>query len=642
MGKNLFEKIAQEHLVSGEMKIGQEIGLKIDQTLTQDSLGAMAYLQFEALNVEKVKTELSVSYCDHILAQYGPANSDVHRYLETVADRHGIVFSKPGNGICHQVHLERFSKPGKTLIGGDSHTVTCGAAGMLAIGVGGLDVALAMGGKPLYLQYPKIKKIMLQGHLKDWVTAKDIILEILKKLTTKGNVGVVIEYGGDALQMFSVPERATIANMGAELGVTTSIFPSDNVTKEFFIAQGRQGDWQELLPDVDAEYDEIIEIDISTIEPNVALPHSPDKVTTVRKVAGIKVDQVLIGSCTNSSYRDLMMVSKMLAGKKINPHVSFGVVPGSRQVLSMIAENGALSNIIAAGARILETGCGFCVGQGQSPQTSGVSVRTNNRNFLGRSGTQDGQVYLVSPQVAVATALKGALCDPRDIDVDLPEFSFPQNYAVDDTLIIFPSGKKEIYRSDIIGTPPYNTAMPTKLQSKVAIKVGDMINTDDIIPGGEAMNYRANIPKSCDFIFQFVDNQFPQNCKAAMERGYAPIIVAGDSYGQGSSREHAALCPMYMGVRVVLAINIERIHKANLINFGILPLRFVNSEDYKALDIGDELIIEDVYNSIKNAEIEIKNITKGIVIKSVNETTTREQEVILSGGLLNYSNKGDN
>lgn len=637
MGHNLFEKIISTHLVEGEMVSGKEIGIRIDQTLTQESLGAMAYLQFEALNIPKVKTKLSVAYCDHLLSQYGPANADVHRYHETVTDKYGIVFSKPGNGICHQVHLERFSRPGQTLIGGDSHTVTCGAAGMVAIGVGGLDVALAMGGSAFFMTYPKVKKVVLSGKLKTWVTAKDVILEVLKKLTTKGNVGIVLEYGGDGITTMTVPERSTIANMGAETGVTTSIFPSDDMTRRFFIAQDREDQWQELMPDADAHYDEVIEIDLSAIEPNVALPHSPDKVIPVKEAGDIVVDQVLIGSCTNSSYLDLMLVAEMLKGRKVHSHVSFGVVPGSRQVLSMVTQNGALSHIVAAGARILESGCGFCVGQGQSPQTAGVSVRTNNRNFLGRSGTQDGGVYLTSPVVAAATALTGKLTDPRDLDMEYPNIILPEKYNIDDSQILFPTGEKEIYRSEIIGTPPYNTPMPTKLNTVVAIKVGNMINTDDIIPGGEAMNYRANIPKSCEYIFQFIDSQFPSTCKDIVAKGKSPVIVGGESYGQGSSREHAAVCPMYMGVRTLIAISIERIHKANLINFGILPLRFADADAYNKIDEGDELVVDDIYKTIYSDQITVRNISKHISFIGLNETTQRQRDIILKGGLLNYT-----
>lgn len=637
MGQNLFEKIISTHLISGEMVAGNEIGIRIDQTLTQESLGAMAYLQFEALNIPKVKTELSVAYCDHLLSQYGPANADVHRYHETVTDKFGIVFSKPGNGICHQVHLERFSHPGKTLIGGDSHTVTCGAAGMVAIGVGGLDVALAMGGNPFFMKYPKVKKVVLRGQLRTWVTAKDVILEVLKKLTTKGNVGAVLEYGGDGIASLTVPQRSTIANMGAETGVTTSIFPSDEVTRKFFIAQGREEQWQELLPDADARYDDVIEIDLSTLAPNVALPHSPDKVVSVKDAGEVVVDQVMIGSCTNSSYLDLMIVAEILKGKKVHPHVSFGVVPGSRQVLSMISQNGALGHIVAAGARIFEPGCGFCVGQGQSPQTAGVSVRTNNRNFIGRDGTQDSSVYLVSPEVAAATALTGKLTDPRDLGMAYPQITLPEKYGIDDSQILFPTGKKEVYRSVIIGTPPFNTPMPARLQSEVAIKVGNMINTDDIIPGGEAMNYRANIPKSCEYVFKFVDATFPNYCKEIVERGNSPVIVAGESYGQGSSREHAALCPMYMGVRTVIALSIERIHKANLINFGILPLAFADAADYEKIAKGDVVAIDNIHQTIRSPRITVRNVTQGSTFEVVNETSSREQEIILAGGLLNFA-----
>jgi len=640
MGRNLFEKIISAHLVSGDMVAGKEIGIRIDQTLTQESLGAMAYLQFEALNTAKVKTELSVAYCDHLLSQYGPANADVHRYHETVTDLHGIVFSKPGNGICHQVHLERFSRPGRTLIGGDSHTVTCGAAGMVAIGVGGLDVALAMGGSPFFMTYPKVKKVLLNGRLKSWVTAKDVILEVLRRLKSKGNVGTVLEYGGDGVAHLTVPERSTIANMGAETGVTTSIFPSDQMTRTFFIAQDRLEQWQELLPDPDAQYDDVLEIDLAALEPNVAVPHSPDNVLTVRQAGKVTVDQVLIGSCTNSSYQDLMLVAEMLKGRRVHPHVSFGVVAGSRQVLSMITKNGALADILAAGARVLESGCGFCVGQGQSPQTGGVSVRTNNRNFAGRSGTQDDQVYLCSPLVATATALMGRLTDPRDLGLEPPSVTLPEKYAIDDSQILFPKGTKEIFRSEIIGTPPYNTAMPADLESEVAIKVGSLINTDDIIPGGAAMNYRANIPKSCEFVFRFIDPQFPENCKEIAARGKAPVIVGGESYGQGSSREHAAVCPMYMGVRTLIAVSIERIHKANLINFGILPLRFARAADYERIDKGDALVIRDIHAAIHADEIAVRNATKEFDFMVLNETTRRQREIILKGGLLNYVTAG--
>ncbi|MDF2569463.1 MAG: aconitate hydratase [Sporomusa sp.] len=637
MGENLFEKIISLHLVDGNTEPGSEVGIRIDQTLTQDSLGAMAYLQFEALGVERVQTELSVSYVDHLMFQPGSENADVHRYLESVADKYGIVFSKPGNGICHQVHLERFSRPGKTLIGGDSHTVTCGAAGMLAIGVGGLDVALAMGGAPLHILAPKVTKVNLIGSLNAWSSAKDIILEILRLFTSKGNVGTAIEYGGPGIQSLTVPERATICNMGAELGVTTSIFPSDEMTKRFFIAQDREKDWHELLPDPDAAYSKEITIDLSQIEPNIALPHSPDRVRTVKEMAGMLVNQVLIGSCTNSSYQDLMIVADVLKGKKIHPSVSLGIVPGSRQVLSMITQNGALYDMIAAGARILEAGCGFCVGQGQAPQTGGISIRTNNRNFEGRSGTKDGQVFLASPETAAATALAGKITDPRDLGISYFKTGLPERYDIDDSMILYPSYRAEIFRSAAIGTPPFNTPMPTELKSKVAIKVADMINTDDIIPGGSAMNYRSNIPKSCEFIFKFIDPLFPQRCKEIKDAGMASVIVAGISYGQGSSREHAALCPMYMGVRVVIAKSMERIHRDNLINFGILPLIFADTEDYERLEKDDELFIDDIYHFINNSKVQVFNRTQNYSFTTVNDLTARQCEVILVGGKLNHA-----
>ena len=639
LGKNLVEKIIGSHLVSGSMFSGSEVGIRIDQTLTQDSLGAMAYLQFEALGIPKVRTKLSVSYVDHLMFQPGAENADVHRYLETIADKYGIVFSRPGNGICHQVHLERFSRPGETLIGGDSHTVTCGAAGMLAIGVGGLDVALAMGGKAFYLTYPKVVRVNVSGRLNEWVSAKDVILEVLSRLGTKGNVGVVLEYGGEGLKTLSVPERATIANMGAELGVTTSIFPSDELTRRFFAAQDRLEDWQELLPDGDANYHDQIDINLSAIEPNVALPHSPGNVKKIKEIQDLSVQQVLIGSCTNSSYRDLMIVAGILKGKKIHPSVGLGVVPGSRQVLTMIAENGALHDMIAAGARILEAGCGFCVGQGQAPQTGGFSVRTNNRNFAGRSGTKDAQVYLTSPETAAVAALKGQLVDPRQSDIEYPVVSLPEKYIKDDSMLIYPQGRGEIFRSPSIGTPPFNSSMPEHLRSKVAIKLGDMINTDDIIPAGPAMNYRSNIPKSCEFVFKFIDASFPQTCEKNKQEGVASVIVAGISYGQGSSREHAALCPMYMGVRSVIAKSIERIHRDNLINFGILPLSFMDAADYDRIRPDDELVIDDIYKAVQSPVIIVYNVTQQCFFNVGNDLTERQQAIILCGGMLNYATR---
>jgi len=639
MGQNLFEKIIAAHRVDGELIAGKEVAIKVDQTLTQDSLGAMAYLQFEAMKKDKVETELSVSYVDHLMLQLGEGNGDVHRYLETVADRHGIVYSKAGNGICHQVHLERFSRPGKTLIGSDSHTVTCGAVGMAAFGVGGLDVALAMGGVPFYFTYPRVIRVVLEGKLAPWVTAKDIVLELLKQITTKGNVGTIIEYSGPALKDLNVPQRATITNMGAEAGITTSVFPSDEMTRSFFRAQGREQDWVPIVSDPDAKYEKEIVINLSDIEPNVAAPHSPDLVKRVREIENLKVNQVLIGSCTNSSYQDMMRTALILRGKKIHPDVELGIAAGSRQVLSMLSENGALGWMIDAGARVLESGCGFCVGQGQAPEMGAVSIRTNNRNYKGRSGTQDANVYLVSPETAAATALSGVLTDPRTMGMDYPDVQMPERFKLDDSMFLFPTGTKEIYRSPLIGEPPTNTPMPEILEGKVAIKVGDMINTDDIIPGGSAMTFRANIQKSCQFIFQFIDGQFPDNCAAIRKEGRSPVIVGGASYGQGSSREHAALCPMVMGVRCLLAKSIERIHKANLINFGILPLLFENEEDYGRIQNGDVLSIENIHSAALEDTVTVVNKTRNESYVTKNGATMRQRSIILAGGLLNSIKK---
>lgn len=635
MGQSIFEKIIRAHLVKGSCIPGNEVAIKIDQTLTQDSLGAMAYLQFEAMGKPRVETELSVSYTDHLMLQLGQGNGDVHRYLETVADRCGIVYSKAGNGICHQVHLERFSKPGKTLIGSDSHTVTCGSMGMAAFGVGGLDVALAMGGQPLYITYPRITKVNLTGRLSPWVTAKDVALEVLRRITTKGNVGTIIEYGGDALLYLEVPQRATIANMGAEAGITTSIFPSDGKTLEFLRAQGREEDWSELCSDSDAVYDRELTICLDDLEPNVAVPHSPDLVCKVKEIEDLKVNQVLIGSCTNSSYQDMMTAARILRGRKIHPEVSLGINAGSRQVLSMLAESGALGWLIDAGARVLESGCGFCVGQGQAPEMGAVSVRTNNRNYKGRSGTQDARVYLVSPETAAATAIAGKLTDPRTLDMAYPRTELPEQMKLDDSMLMFPTFSKEIYRSPLIGKPPVNTAMPEEFSGTVAIKLGDMINTDDIIPGGSAMTFRANIQKSTRFIFQFIDGEFPDRCEEIAGAGGIPVIVAGESYGQGSSREHAALCPMVMGVRCVLAKSIERIHQANLVNFGILPLLFTKEADYDDIGKGDVLTIDHIHSAALEDTVQVKNLTTGAAYTTRNGATPRQREIILAGGLLN-------
>lgn len=637
MGRTLFEKIVAEHLVSGKLKAGSEVAIKIDQTLTQDSLGPMAYLQFEAMGIDHVKTEVSVAYVDHLLLQLGEGNGDVHRYLETVADRLGVIYSKAGNGICHQVHLERFARPGRTLIGGDSHSVTAGAMGMVAFGAGGLDVALAMGGEPFHFAYPRIVRVELEGTLHPWVTAKDIALEVLKEIGSTGNVGTVLEYGGPGLAQLSVPQRGTIANMGAETGVSTSIFPSDEITRRFLEAEQRGGQWLELQADPDAAYDRQLVLHLDQIVPNVALPHSPDKVAPVSDVRGLKVSQVLIGSCTNSSYQDLMAAASVLKGRRVHPDVSLGVVVGSRQVMSMMAHNGALSWLIDAGARLLECGCSFCVGQGQAPELGAVSVRTNNRNYKGRSGTQDAKVYLVSPETAAATAISGVLTDPRSLGMDHPSVAVPEHFPVDDSMLVFPSGTKEIYRSRLIGAPPVNTPMPAALRAEAVIKLGDMINTDDIIPAGATMSLRANIQSSCQYVFHYIDADFPGKCRRIQERGLCSLIVAGEGYGQGSSREHAALCPMSMGVRCVVAKSIERIHRDNLINFGILPLLFQSGADYEDIQPGDILYIDDIANNISQPILSMQNLTRNTVYRLVNELNARQQAIILAGGRLNLS-----
>ncbi len=640
MGQNLVEKLIASHLVSGEMKSGSEISIRIDQTLTQDSLGTMAYLQFEAMGVNKVKTKLSVSYVDHLTLQEGFENADDHRYLKTIADKHGILFSKPGNGICHQLHLERMTRPGWTLLGSDSHTPTAGAVGMLAIGAGGLDVAVAMAGGPFFLNYPKVIRVNLEGSLSAWVTAKDVILELLKMLTSKGNVGTVIEYGGSGLRNLSVPERATITNMGAELGVTTSLFPSDGVTRDFFRAQRREDQWAELMPDAGARYDRTIELDLGRIEPNIALPHAPDNVKRIKEVEGIGVDQVLIGSCTNSSYRDLMITAALLKGRKCHPHLSFGVVPGTRQVLKMIAENGALTDIVDAGARVLEPTCGFCVGYGQSPHSGAVSLRTNNRNFEGRSGTKDASVYLVSPESAVAAALTGKITDPRDMGVSYPDVEQPEAFAADDSMFIRPSFSSEIYRGPNMGQPPHNTPMPEQLKAVVTIKLGDKITTDHIMPAGSVSRYRSNIQKSSEFIFKNIDPDFAQKCERVKAQNLAAVIVAGASYGQGSSREHAAVCPMHLGVRAVLAKSIERIHMGNLVNFGIIPLMFKAAGDYEQIQPDDRLEIADTRDILQKTELIVVNRTRQKEIPVCHTLTMRQAQIILKGGLLNAIGQG--
>ena len=632
---NLTQKILLAHLVEGKMAKGEEIAIKIDQTLTQDSTGTMAYLQLEALGIDRVKTELSVSYVDHNTLQQGPENADDHKYLQTVAARYGIYFSRPGNGICHQVHLERFGVPGKTLLGSDSHTPTAGGLGMLAIGAGGLDVALAMAGEPYRIIMPAIVNVRLKGKLNPWVSAKDVILELLRRLTVKGGIGKIFEYSGDGVKTLSVPERATIANMGAELGATTSIFPSDERTYEFLKAQGREDVFVPLSADEDAEYDEVIEIDLSELEPMVALPHSPDNVVKVKDAGKPKVDQVAIGSCTNSSYMDLMKVASILKGKTIPEHVSLVIAPGSRQVLTMLAKNGALADLIAAGARILESACGPCIGMGQAPATGAVSVRTFNRNFYGRSGTKSAYVYLASPEVAAAAALTGYLIDPRELG-EPPQVPLVERFEVNDNMIVKPpeDGKNvEVIKGPNIKPFPLNTPL-SDIEKKVLIKVGDDITTDHIMPSNaRLLPLRSNIPELSKHCFEIIDENFS---KRAVEWG-GGIIVGGHNYGQGSSREHAALAPLYLGVKAVIAKSFARIHKANLINSGILPLTFVKEEDYEDIDMGDVLKIENAVEQVRSGKnIIVKNLTKGKSFEVRPEVSGRNREILIAGGMINY------
>ncbi|MDH4161819.1 MAG: aconitate hydratase [Nitrospirota bacterium] len=640
MGKNLVYKILETHLVEGKLEPGAEIAIRIDQTLTQDATGTMAYLQFEAMGVAQVKTELSVSYVDHNTLQDGFENADDHRYLQTVAAKHGIRYSKAGNGICHQVHLERFGRPGRTLLGSDSHTPTGGGAGMIAIGAGGLDVAVAMGGGPFYLACPRVIKVNLTGRLSPWVAAKDVILALLEKLTTKGNVGCVVEYAGPGVATLSVPERATITNMGAELGVTTSVFPSDEVTKAFLRAQKREDQWVPLTADPDAPYDRTIDLDLSSLVPRVAKPHSPDHIATVKEVAGTRVDQVMVGSCTNSSYRDLMLVASVLKGRRVNPDVSFGIAPGSRQVLEMIAKNGALADIIASGARILESTCGFCIGSGQAPKTGAVSVRTSNRNFEGRSGTKSAQVYLASPETAVAAALTASITDPRDLGIAYPEITLPAEFWIDDSMILLPSDKPEsitVFRGPNIGDPPKSDALADTIKGVVAIKVGDKITTDHIMPAGSRLKYRSNIPKYAEFVFEGVDAQFSKNALENKKAGVHNVIIAGASYGQGSSREHAAICPMFLGVKAVVAKSFERIHAANLINFGILPLTFVNESDYEAVKAEEKVEIRDIQAALKAGKDLLLTTTSGKTVSLKYSLSERQKDILFAGGMLNYT-----
>lgn len=644
MGKNVVQKILDAHVVEGTPVVGQEAGIRIDQTLTQDATGTMAYLQFEALGFDRVKTECSVSYVDHNTVQEGFENADDHRYLQSVAARSGIRFSKAGNGICHQVHLERFGAPGKTLLGSDSHTPTGGGIGMIAIGAGGLDVAVAMGGGPFYLSYPKVIKVQLKGQLRPWVGAKDVILKVLEILSTKGNVGCMLEYGGEGIKTLTVPQRATITNMGAETGVTTSVFPSDDQTQRFLAAQGRGECYTEIVADADATYDRVIEIDLNMLEPMAACPHSPGNIKPVSELKGTKVNQVLVGSCTNSSYTDLMTVASILKGRKVAPGVSFGVAPGSRQVLEMIAENGALANIIASGARILESACGFCIGNSMAPSTDSVSLRTNNRNFVGRSGTKSAQVFLVSPETAVAGALTGEFSNPREVftDSDFPQIAMPDAFTIDDSMILPPSKNAsavKVVRGPNIGEPPRSEPLAERIDGVVAIRVGDKITTDHIMPAGSRLKYRSNIARYADFVFEGVDTTFPSRALENKSNGVHNVIVAGESYGQGSSREHAAICPMYLGVLLVVAKSMERIHRANLINFGILPALFINPSDYDAIADGERLVVENVREAIEKGT-PLAAVTAGGKEIGLNvEVSERERDILLAGGLINSVKK---
>ncbi len=640
MGDSVAKKILKEHLKSGELKSGKEIGIVIDQTLTQDATGTMAYLQFEAMGIPKVRTKLSVSYVDHNMLQEGFENADDHRFLQSIAAKYGIYFSRPGNGICHQVHLERFAVPGQTLLGSDSHTPTAGGLGMIAIGAGGLAVALAMAGEPYFLPMPKIVNVKLTGKLRPWVSAKDIILELLRRLTVKGGVGKIFEYSGDGVKTLEIPQRATITNMGAELGATTSIFPSDEITRDYLKRQKRDKVWKKLVADPDAEYDEVIEIDLEELEPLIASPHSPDNVKKVSELKGMKVQQVCIGSCTNSSYRDLMVVAGILKGKKVHPDVSLSINPGSKQVLEMIAENGALKDIIAAGARILENACGPCIGMGQAPPSKGVSLRTFNRNFEGRSGTKDANVYLCSPEVAAVSAIKGEITDPRRFGKPIRVKS-PARYIINDNMIIPPSKnpeKVEIIRGPNIKPLPEMTPLPDTISGRVLIKVGDNISTDHILPAGaKVLPLRSNIPAISEYTFSGVDKEFVKRAKE-WDGGF---IIGGQNYGQGSSREHAALAPRYLKVKAVVVKSLARIHRANLINFGILPLMFANESDYDSFDVGDEVKIENVReNLLSDKELVLVNITKNKKIPLKNDLSMREKQVIMVGGTLNFVKEG--
>lgn len=640
MGRSITRKVLEAHCIEGTWSPGAEIAIKIDQTLTQDATGTMAYLQFEAMGLKKIATELSASYIDHNTIQIGFENADDHRYLESIAAKYGIVLSRAGNGICHQVHLERFGKPGKTLLGSDSHTPTGGGIGMISIGAGGLDVAMAMGGAAFHLVCPKVVKINLTGRLKPWVAAKDVILEILRQFGTKGNVNGVFEYGGPGVKNLSVPERATITNMGAELGITTSVFPSDETTRAFLKSQGRVRDWTELAADKDAEYDKIVEIDLSKLVPLAATPHSPGNIATIDSLNGTPVNQVCIGSCTNSSYKDIVTVAKILKGKTVSPTVSLIVAVGSRQVMQNIDKAGYLGDLLAAGARIDESACGFCIGNSRSPSSKAVSLRTSNRNFEGRSGTKDAQVFLVSCETAAAAAIMGKIIDPRKIGMKYPFVKMPEKFFLDDRMFVFPKPPKEaakvkIIRGPNIGTPPVSAPFPSEINGIATIKVGDKITTDHIIPAGARMKYRSNVPKYSEFVFETLDPGFPARAAQIRDAGRHNIIVGGASYGEGSSREHAAICPMFLGVKIVLAKSFQRIHTDNLINFGILPLTFRDPDDYDKIAQGDSLSISGTADTIRNNEdMTIRNTTRNIEIPVEYTLTTRQKEIVLAGGVL--------
>ena len=639
MGYTLSQKIIKAHLVSGDMTPGSEIGLRIDQTLTQDATGTMAYLQLEAMNIPRVKTELSVAYIDHNTLQNGFENADDHRFIQSVAVKRGIRFSRPGNGICHQVHLERFGIPGKTLLGSDSHTPTGGGIGMLAMGAGGLDVAVAMGGGTYYIPMPETVKINLTGKLPPWVVAKDIILEVLRRMSVKGGLGKIIEYAGEGIKTLSVPERATITNMGAELGATTSIFPSDEITRAFLKAQDREKDFVQLEADPDAVYDEELTIDLSALAPLAAMPHMPDNVKTVEEIGNINIDQVCIGSCTNSSLFDMLKVAAILKGKTVAPNVSLSIAPGSKQVLAMLAENGALADMINAGARILESACGPCIGMGQSPNSKGISLRTFNRNFEGRSGTADAGIYLVSPETAAASAISGVLTDPRTLG-EMPEIKMPLHFEINDNMVEMPLGEKEAENAKVIYGPnikavPLGHKLEATIKTDVLLKVGDNITTDHIMPAGsKILPFRSNVPYLSQFCFGVCDKSFPERCKKAG----SGIIVGGSNYGQGSSREHAALVPLYLGIRAVIAVSFARMHKANLINSGIIPLVFANPDDYNGIDEGDTLELSGIDDAIAGADkVTVNNITKNTKITLNAEFSERARKILLAGGLLNYT-----